>query len=152
MALPDADRVVPRDRELEWLVKEMAGHPAVWSHLIRYAEPRLCMPIVGVPGVQTWLLTWGPGQGSGLHDHRGSAWAFVVMRGSLREDVVDEAGQVHARSRAVGDVSSFRSNVVHELRNEGTEGAVSLHAFRPELAGLTPYVLEGGRVVPSVSG
>lgn len=152
VAINDADAVLRRDRELEWLVKDIAASPSVWAHLVQYTEPRLRMTLVGVPGIATWLMTWAPGQGSGLHDHGGSAGAFVVVRGSIRQDVVDDQGQVHTGSYQVGQVSSFKRDVVHELRNEGSEGAVTIHAFRPELIGLTSYVLEHGRLRRGASG
>jgi hypothetical protein len=37
---------------------------------------------------EVWLLTWLPGQGTDLHDHGGSAGAFVVVSGELTERTV----------------------------------------------------------------
>src|SRR3712207_8332217 len=48
---------------------------------------------------QVWLLSWLPGQGTGLHDHGGSAGALAVVRGTLSE--------------AVGDRKSTRLNSSH---------------------------------------
>lgn len=125
MAIKDADQVLRRDRELEWLVREIGANPAVWARLIEFTEPRLRMRLVGVPGIETWLMTWGPGQGSGLHDHGGSAGALVVVRGSLIQDVVDDDGQVHTGSYQVGGASSSKRGMIHDLRNEGTEPSAS---------------------------
>ncbi|SES82853.1 hypothetical protein [Geodermatophilus poikilotrophus] len=38
---------------------------------------------------QVWLLPWLPGQGTGLHDHGGSAGASAVVRGTPRLTVMN---------------------------------------------------------------
>ena len=40
---------------------------------------------------EAWLLTWLPGQSTGLHDHGGSAGAFTVLSGVVEESTLPPA-------------------------------------------------------------
>lgn len=146
MAVLEASQVVGRDRELESFVRQLADNERLWAPLVRYTEPRLRLPLVTVPGMEARLLTWAPGQGTGFHDHGGSTGAFIVVRGRVVEDVVDDRGRKHTRMHGVHAVSSFGRDVIHDMRNEGTEGAVTIHAYRPELSGVRYYVFEQGEL------
>jgi hypothetical protein len=44
------------------------------------------------PDHEAWLLSWLPGQRTGLHDHGGSAGAFTVVTGTLTETTVTLPG------------------------------------------------------------
>jgi predicted metal-dependent enzyme (double-stranded beta helix superfamily) len=39
----------------------------------------------------------------------------------------------------VGQTRVFGPSYVHQVRNAGTDPAVSIHVYRPERAGMTPY-------------
>src|SRR3954452_1634188 len=59
---------------------------------------------------EVWLLTWLPGQGTALHDHGGSAGAFLVFGGTLTEDTVAAASGAPPRitARELGEGSGRR--------------------------------------------
>jgi predicted metal-dependent enzyme (double-stranded beta helix superfamily) len=120
-----------------------------WQSQVRFAaDQRWFKPIVvdgladGV-ALEAWLLSWLPGQRTGLHDHGGSAGAFAVVRGALREDTVQRpaAGspRLHHQSYTSGQVRPFGSHHLHEVVNDGIAPAVSIHVYAPRLTMMTRY-------------
>ena len=102
---------------------------------------------------EVWLLTWLPGQGTDLHDHGGSAGAFVVVSGELTERTVDNPRTVGAeRARLVnssftaGDGHRFGPHHVHQITNNSGRPAVSVHVYGPALTTMTRYELDGDRL------
>jgi mannose-6-phosphate isomerase-like protein (cupin superfamily) len=93
---------------------------------------------------QVWLLSWLPGQGTGLHDHGGSAGAFAVVRGVLSEVVGARDG---ATWLSAGRVRHFGPHHVHRVTNLGTEPAVSVHVYTPRLTVMNTYRVEGRALV-----
>jgi predicted metal-dependent enzyme (double-stranded beta helix superfamily) len=103
--------------------------------------------------LEAWLLTWLPGQSTGLHDHGGSAGAFAVLDGVLDETVlVPDEHSMARRNRpyAAGEIRGFGRHHVHDVAPAGGP-AVSLHVYAPALIGMTRYVLEDGALVPLAS-
>jgi hypothetical protein len=100
---------------------------------------------------QVWLLSWLPGQGTGLHDHGSSAGAFAVARGTLTERVVTararEAVHQSTTDLAAGRVRYFGPHYVHQVVNSLTEPAVSLHVYAPALRWMNTYRVERGALV-----
>jgi hypothetical protein len=93
---------------------------------------------------EAWLLTWLPGQATDLHDHGGSAGAFLVVSGALTEQVVRrDVGLVDA-VLVEGQVRSFGRRHVHRIVNSGTTPAVSVHLYAPALREMTRYRLDDG--------
>lgn len=93
--------------------------------------------------VEAWLLSWLPGQRTGLHDHGGASGAFAVVAGSIREHAVkaDSIGppRLLTVSRLAGQQRLFGANHIHEIVNVGAEPAVSVHLYSPALATMTRY-------------
>src|SRR6478735_5375787 len=74
-------------------VRRLAYRPADWRHAVRSnADERTYtrIPLPRENGYEAWLLTWLPGQGTGLHDHAGSAGAFILLAGTLTEDTATQ--------------------------------------------------------------
>ncbi len=93
---------------------------------------------------QVWLLSWLPGQGTGLHDHGGSAGAFAVVRGTLHERVSAREGVAEL---SAGRVRHFGPHHVHRVTNSGAAPAVSVHVYAPRLTVLHTYRVEGRAMV-----
>ena len=91
-----------------------------------------------------WLLSWLPGQGTGLHDHGGSAGAFAVVRGTLHERV---GAPEEIAGLSAGRVRHFGPHHVHQVSNTGTEAAVSVHVYTPRLTVMNTYRVEGRLLV-----
>ena len=103
------------------------------------------------PRIDIWLISWLPTQGTQLHDHGGSSGAFTVLDGSLTESVpsgyADGRVRIHDIERASGDTVAFGRHYIHDVRNTGTEAAVSVHAYSPPLSSMTFYDISAGDLV-----
>ena len=96
------------------------------------------------------VMTWGPGQGTPLHDHGRSAGAFAVVRGVLTERVfaTGPSGAHETTARLGGDrLRQFGEHYVHEVTNDDDEPAVSVHVYTPALREMNTYDVRGGRLL-----
>jgi len=102
-------------------------------------------------GYQVLAMTWGPGQGSSVHDH-GDTWGVeAVLRGRL--EVLDYRVIRHARGLAhlrVGDrhlledgrvIGLLPPHDLHACRNSGVrDTAVTLHIYGTPLEEVRRYI------------
>lgn len=125
----------------DWPVTPRFDPDERWYHLL--AEG---------PDVQAWLLSWLPGQSTGLHDHGGSSGAFVVVRGALREYTTaatqagDRVERLTSTMVTTGGGRSFGPRYIHQITNTTNEPAVSLHVYGPALRVMTRYRVEESRL------
>ncbi|AZQ71880.1 MULTISPECIES: cysteine dioxygenase [Streptomyces] len=116
--------------EFAGLARAIAADTASWAPLVRYdAVTRWYHRLRTGPGYEVWLLSWVPGQGSGLHDHGASSGVFTVLRGELAE--LSAHGTRHALGAGAQRV--FAPGYAHEVVNDSLEPAVSLHVYYPGL-------------------
>ncbi|GAA1240833.1 cysteine dioxygenase family protein [Prauserella halophila] len=116
-----------------------------WNTLLRYdPDERFAALIDRTDGDEVWLLSWLPGQYTGVHDHGFATGAFTVVSGTLTETVTRRtaggqggdfgggraATEVHTLGQ--GQSRVFGPGYVHEVRNEGPDPAVSVHVYRAE--------------------
>jgi quercetin dioxygenase-like cupin family protein len=126
--------------EFAGLARSIAADRGRWEHLIEYdAASRWYHRLQTGPGYEVWLLSWVPGQGSGLHDHGRSSGILTVLQGELTER--SERG---SRTLAPGAQRVFAPGYVHEVVNDALEPAVSLHVYYP---GLTEMPMHAPRCV-----
>ncbi|MFK0255819.1 cysteine dioxygenase [Streptomyces sp. NPDC090445] len=128
--------------EFVGLARSIAEDRASWQHLVRYdATTRWYHRLRTVPqalgsaraggapiGYEVWLLSWVPGQGSGLHDHGASSGVLTVLDGALTEHSTRGALTLRAGSQRV-----FAPGYAHEVVNDSLDGAISLHIYFPGL-------------------
>ena len=97
---------------------------------------------------EVWLLTWLPGQGTGLHDHGGSAGAFHVLSGSLTEDIVVAGTPVRITAREFGEGAGrrFGSRHIHRITNRSVRPAISIHVYAPALTTMSRYRIGASRL------
>jgi len=120
--------------------RRLAADPASWPATLHFdTADRWYTRLTDAGGHEAWLLTWLPGQQTGWHDHGGSAGAFLVVAGVLREDTT--AGSRHL---ATGTGRRFGVRHVHRVVNDGALPAISLHVYSPALTSMTRYELTGG--------
>lgn len=139
-------------RPLLSLATELAARRELWPEEIRFdPHQRWYAKLPTDAGVEAWLLTWLPGQGTGLHDHGAAAGAFVVVEGSLRETTVvaRPGGGVRDVVRAFGadEVRPFPAWHVHDVVNTGPSLAVSVHVYAPALTVMRRYRRYGDLLV-----
>lgn len=128
--------------EFVGLARSIAGDRSRWAPLVRYdATTRWYHRLLSRPaalgpapsgetplGYDVWLLSWIPGQGSGLHDHGLSSGVLTVLEGELTERT--DRGK---RTLGSGAQRVFAPGYVHEVVNDSLEPAVSLHIYYPGL-------------------
>jgi predicted metal-dependent enzyme (double-stranded beta helix superfamily) len=97
---------------------------------------------------EAWVIGWPPGGTIALHDHGDSAAAAAVAGGELVETTVTKNGDgtvsTTARRMTAGSGWSMASRHVHDVVNNGSRPAVSVHVYAPRLTSMTHYRLDGG--------
>jgi len=100
-------------------------------------------------GVDVWLISWLPSQGTELHDHGASSAAFTVVAGTLTEIRPDDGRLVPQEFRA-GRTQTVDPGDLHDVLNAGTEPAVSIHAYSSPLTRMTYWARDAeGTLVPT---
>jgi predicted metal-dependent enzyme (double-stranded beta helix superfamily) len=144
------------------LLRRILADPSTWRDRVRFGSghERWFERLDVDSAYEVWLISWLPGQGTGLHDHGEALGAFAVVEGTLTETAVQLGLQLRADPRlrsgsvvrttrrpfGAGQVRGFDYEHVHEVANLGEAPAVSLHAYAPELTAMTQYVLEDRRL------
>lgn len=128
-------------RELSQIAAQLAGEPWLWWPHVRYqAGERFYTRVCVDETFEAWLLTWLPGQSTGLHDHGGSSGAFVVVKGALTETTVSPDGAREVvRTMRQPRVRTFGEAHVHDVANRGPGPAISLHVYAPALTTMRRY-------------
>lgn len=131
----------------------LAGQRSLWEPLVEFdPSARYYTRLAKEPNFEAWLLTWLPGQGTEWHDHGGSAGAFITLRGTLSEQhaVVSPDGPpvLQQGNRAVdaGVLRAFGRRHIHQVVNQGSDPAVSLHVYSPALSTMNRYLVVGRRL------
>jgi hypothetical protein len=121
----------------QWPVAPRFNPGRRWYHRIAQATDH-----------EVWLLTWLPGQGTGLHDHGGSAGAFHVLSGSLTEDTVVACTPVRITAREFGEGAGrrFGSRHIHRITNRSVRPAISIHVYAPALTTMSRYRIGASRL------
>ena len=132
---------VTGSRELSRIAAQLVGQPSLWWPRVRYkAAGRFYTRISSSDSFEAWLLTWLPGQSTGLHDHGGSSGAFVVVKGILTETTISPDGTAEVvRDIAHPRVRTFGDAHVHDVSNRGRIPAISLHVYAPALTTMRRY-------------
>ncbi|MEV1332367.1 cysteine dioxygenase family protein [Micromonospora costi] len=123
-----------------------AADPAAWPVRLRFdPATRWYARLAADTDHEVWALSWLPGQGTDLHDHGGSAGAFLVVAGTLTEETV-AGGRLRPHRLPAGAGRRFGARHVHLVHNQDGEPAVSVHVYRPALRRMTRYRLADGRL------
>ncbi|MEU5720025.1 cysteine dioxygenase family protein [Streptomyces sp. NPDC020403] len=137
--------------EFAGLARTIAADRARWAPLVRYdTTTRWYHRLETLPpapgsgpagqtpaGYEVWLLSWVPGQGSGLHDHGPSSGVLTVLEGRLTEHTGRGTHALDAGSQRV-----FAPGYVHEVVNRSLEPAVSLHIYHPGLTDMPMHATQ----------
>lgn len=149
----------PTSRFGALLADVVADRESWWPLLHFAADRRWYHRYVSAPEHEIWLLTWLPGQRTGLHDHGTAAGAIAVVAGALTEHVIrpdlavaappDLAlagggpGRLTSLHLGAGSTRLFGPSHLHELVHTGAEPAVSVHVYSPRLSRMTRYAWTG---------
>jgi quercetin dioxygenase-like cupin family protein len=137
--------------DLAELIRDIAADRRFWSTKVRIPdlESRWWTRLWADPEFDIWLLSWLPGQLTGLHDHGDSAAAFTVVEGVLAETRI-EAGRPVSFTHRTGDIVWIAPGAVHDVHGAGTGPAVSVHVYSPPLSRMTYYDPTGRRPVRTI--
>ncbi len=128
------------------VVHDLARDEDLWSPHVRFdPERRWYRRLAAGPGWQAWLLTWLPGQRTGLHDHGPSAGAFAVLRGAVVETAATGShgrARLAARTYGAGAVRSFGRGHLHDVAGAEGERSVTLHVYGPALERMSRYAVD----------
>ena len=93
-----------------------------------------------------WLIRWGAGSRTVMHDHGGSAGALYLVEGALVEGaLVERRPGPSGRGRLVQhrlqtlDHRTMPATHVHEVVNESDAAAASIHVYSPPLTAMHHY-------------
>jgi len=139
---------------------ELAAQPGLADRLATEPDQRTWLPLDAGPGTRAWLIAWPPGTGTGWHDHGGASGAMVALAGELTERSVEVPadhvyGQAIPLRGGVGSVRPLRAETgrafggrhIHEVVNEGTQVAYSVHVYAPDLDLMRHYAVSGESLV-----
>jgi hypothetical protein len=97
---------------------------------------------------EAWVIGWPPGGTIELHDHGDSAGAVVVASGELVETLVTEnvdgSLTTTGRRRAAGTSWTMGRRHIHDVVNDSSHPAVSVHVYAPRLTAMTHYRIVDG--------
>ncbi|MES9559848.1 MULTISPECIES: cysteine dioxygenase family protein [unclassified Streptomyces] len=130
--------------EFAGLGRSIAADRTQWTPLVRYdTTTRWYHRLRTGPGYEIWLLSWVPGQGSGLHDHGPSSGVLTVLEGRLTERTERTTRALDAGAQRV-----FAPGYAHDVVNDSLEPAVSLHIYYP---GLTEMPMHAAQCAPAAA-
>jgi predicted metal-dependent enzyme (double-stranded beta helix superfamily) len=127
------------------LATTLAAKADLWRPLL-HVDPvnRWYARLARTDDWEAWLLTWVPGQRTGVHDHGGSGGAFTVLEGSVQELTPRRNGRLTTRDYTAGQVRAFGPDHVHEVVGTGDRPAATLHVYGPRLSLMNRYELANG--------
>jgi predicted metal-dependent enzyme (double-stranded beta helix superfamily) len=136
-----ATRAPLRPARLRQVVRGLAASEDEWLSQVRFSrDARWYKRLTSDDDHEVWLLSWLPGQGTGFHDHGGSAGAFTVLQGALQEWTAPGGRRTTVGSTlGPGQVRSFGPWYVHHVINASVEPAVSVHAYSPPLQSMRRF-------------
>jgi hypothetical protein len=136
--------------DLSLVVRRIASQPQLWRPKVKYTADRHWTRLPAPAGVDAWLVTWLPSQGTDLHDHGDSAAAFAVVVGALTEVRADDVLGVWSTQLAAPAVRVVEPGIVHDVRNDLLRPAVSIHAYGPRLTSLTYFDVDAEGALSAV--
>lgn len=142
----DAINLTRVEAWLSWTARRLAATPGVWRPRIRSdADERWYALLTADEDTEAWLLGWPVGGGIELHDHGGSSGAICVVAGILSETFVDggdpltAGGFLRRRHLPTGTLVPFGPDHIHDVVNNGSGPALSIHVYSPRLRSMTFY-------------
>ena len=136
---------------LSALTQSIAARPDLWRPLVRFQESGRWWTRLDAPaGVDVWLITWLPAQGTELHDHGESSAAFTVAAGTITEIRPTADGRLAPQELAAGQTQTVDPGDLHDVLNAGVEPAVTIHAYSVPLTRMTYWArTDEGVLVPA---
>jgi predicted metal-dependent enzyme (double-stranded beta helix superfamily) len=134
--------------QLVRLSAEIAAHEELWRPLV-VADPDRCRYrlLYEDDRVDSWLIMWMPGQGTGFHDHAISGVGLVGVDGAVTEKQMRlPSGSFDVEVRN-GDTREGPAGYIHSVAHlEGTP-AITIHSYSPPLMEVAQYRVDENGVL-----
>jgi predicted metal-dependent enzyme (double-stranded beta helix superfamily) len=110
----------------------------LWAPAVRH-DPSERQPVrlLATERYEVWVIGWAAGQRAELHDHGDAAGALVVVDGTLTERTL--GGGPRSTVLPTGTGRDLPVGLVHEIVNDHTGPATSIHVYSPPLTTMTRY-------------
>lgn len=134
--------------QLVQLSADIAAREDLWRPLVvADSERRRYRLLYEDDRVDTWLIMWMPGQGTGYHDHAISGVGLVGVEGTVIEKQMllpDGSSDVEVRA---GVTREGPGGYIHSVAHvEGTP-AITIHSYSPPLMEVAQYRVDENGVL-----
>ena len=126
--------------QLVVLSREIAAREELWRPLVT-ADPsrRRYRLLYEDDRVDSWLIMWMPGQGTGFHDHAISGVGLVGVEGAVTEKQMRLPSGSYDVEVRNGDTREGPAGYIHSVAHlEGTP-AITIHSYSPPLMEVAQY-------------
>ena len=125
-----------------------------YGHAVNYRDEHYCRNVLKVgPGYSALILCWKDGQGTPIHDHRGSACGVRVLEGEVIETtyVQSEDGSLTQDRQLTyeqGLVCGSYDDDTHTLQNLQNNGreTITMHVYTPPMMNYRVWNMATGEV------
>ena len=133
--------------QLVRLSAEIAAHEELWRPLVVDPDRRRYRLLYEDDRVDSWLIMWMPGQGTGFHDHAISGVGLVGVDGAVTEKQMRlPSGSFDVEVRN-GDTREGPAGYIHSVAHlEGTP-AITIHSYSPPLMEVAQYRVDENGVL-----
>lgn len=122
------------------LVEAVGDDPTIWEPLIVVDPDRRRYRLAYEDDrLDLWVLSWMPGQATGLHDHGISSVALTAIQGEVMEQHLVIGEQPRERILSPGAVHTGPAGYIHAVRHHDGEPALTIHAYSPPLGQVGQY-------------
>lgn len=117
--------------ELERLCQRVYIRGELWRPLLNLGRQQVCECLYLDTCVGVYLISWSPGDDTGLHDHVGNSGAVVVAQGTIREQRPGREDEV--TDLRAGASFHFNDAEPHRIENAGFLPGATIHCSSPPL-------------------
>jgi predicted metal-dependent enzyme (double-stranded beta helix superfamily) len=127
--------------ELTALTRDVAAEVGAGLHHVHLDPHRRWFRLLRSDDwVNVWVISWARDKNTKLHDHAGSSGALTVVSGQLTEHRWTDDG-LTSRTLAAGQGAAFPLGYVHDVANNDSTPAVSVHSYSPPLTAMSYYAV-----------
>jgi len=132
--VPDTNGQPLTTTQLADLSEAIVNDPAIWRDLI-VADPdrRRYRLLFEDDRLDSWVIMWMPGQGTGYHDHSYSAVGLCGAEGSVVEKQMTLPAGHSEVIVGPGDRREGPSGYIHSVAHHEGGPAITIHSYSPPL-------------------
>ena len=129
--------------ELSALAQRIAADPAAWRPLVSHdPDHRGHQQLYIDEYLGVWVISWMPGQDTGLHDHELSNGGIAVAEGTILEERPRWGMEPRRIDAKAGDAFCLNDTEIHRMANVSDAPAVTIHAYSPPIDRMGLYAVD----------